>query len=42
MYASLNYGWGNTLLAFLALLFMPAPPLFYIFGERLRKHVVSL
>jgi hypothetical protein len=36
MYRTLNYGWGNTLLGFLALAFVPAPVLFYKYGERLR------
>ncbi|RHZ44879.1 MFS transporter [Aspergillus thermomutatus] len=35
MYAALNYGWGNTLLGFLALAFVPGPLLFYKYGERL-------
>ncbi|WEW56375.1 hypothetical protein PRK78_001818 [Emydomyces testavorans] len=36
MYQALNYGWGNTLLGFLALGFFPAPVLFYKYGEWLR------
>ncbi|GAQ06152.1 uncharacterized transporter C1529.01 [Aspergillus lentulus] len=36
MYDALNYGWGNTLLGFLALAFVPGPLLFYRYGERLR------
>ncbi|OJJ42364.1 hypothetical protein ASPZODRAFT_155293 [Penicilliopsis zonata CBS 506.65] len=32
MYQTLGYGWGNTLLAFLALAFLPAPVLFYRYG----------
>ena len=36
MYERLNYGWGNTLLGFLALAFLPGPILFYKYGERLR------
>lgn len=36
MYAVLGYGWGNSLLGFLALVFLPFPILFYKFGERLR------
>ncbi|KAI1170816.1 putative MFS transporter [Nemania sp. FL0916] len=36
LYATLGYGWGNTLLGFLALAFVPAPVLFYKYGERLR------
>ncbi|KAI1456330.1 putative MFS multidrug transporter [Annulohypoxylon moriforme] len=36
MYDRLGYGWGNTLLGFLALAFVPGPILFYKFGERIR------
>ncbi|CAG8224399.1 unnamed protein product [Penicillium salamii] len=36
MYNTLNYGWGNSLLGFLALAFLPGPILFYKYGERLR------
>ena len=36
MYNSLNYGWGNSLSGFIALAFIPAPVLFYKYGERLR------
>ena len=43
LYEALGYGWGNTLLGFLALLFALCPFLFYRFGERLRaKEVVVL
>ncbi|KAL2695256.1 hypothetical protein AAEP93_004009 [Penicillium crustosum] len=38
MYSSLNYGWGNSLLGFIALAFVPAPVLFYKYGEQLRTH----
>lgn len=37
LYATLNYGWGNTLLGFLALAFAPAPVFFYKYGEWLRS-----
>ncbi|KAF6824638.1 MFS multidrug transporter [Colletotrichum plurivorum] len=37
MYETLNYGWGNTLLGFLSLAFVPAPMLFYKFGGWLRS-----
>lgn len=37
LYDRLGYGWGNTLLAFMALAFTPFPYLFYKNGERLRK-----
>ena len=43
LYRSLHYGWGNTLLGFLALLFAIPPVLFYRYGERLRaKEAVVL
>ncbi|KAL3421704.1 major facilitator superfamily transporter [Phlyctema vagabunda] len=37
LYAKLGYGWGNSLLAFLALAFGGLPILFYKYGEALRK-----
>ncbi|KAL8806184.1 MAG: hypothetical protein Q9200_005136 [Gallowayella weberi] len=38
MYAKLDYGWGNTLLAFVAIsLGIPAPLLLWMYGEKLRK-----
>ncbi|KAL8683100.1 MAG: hypothetical protein Q9186_000914 [Xanthomendoza sp. 1 TL-2023] len=38
MYAKLDYGWGNTVLAFVAILLgIPAPLLLWMYGERLRK-----
>lgn len=37
LYDRLGYGWGNTLLAFMAFAFTPFPYLFYKNGERLRK-----
>ncbi|KAL3466174.1 major facilitator superfamily domain-containing protein [Aspergillus heterothallicus] len=36
MYRALNYGWGNALLGFIALAFIPGPLLFYKYGDRLR------
>ncbi|KAK7737041.1 hypothetical protein SLS53_006798 [Cytospora paraplurivora] len=42
MYKALGYGWGNTLLGFLALAFIPFPVLFYKYGERLRARSVTL
>jgi hypothetical protein len=37
MFEALGYGWGNSLLGFVAIgLGMPAPFLFWFFGERLR------
>ncbi|KAI0543223.1 major facilitator superfamily domain-containing protein [Xylaria digitata] len=40
LYVTLNYGWGNTLLEFLALAFVPAPIFFYKYGEWLRSKMV--
>ncbi|KAH8677822.1 major facilitator superfamily domain-containing protein [Xylariales sp. PMI_506] len=37
LYARLGQGWGNTLLAFIALIFAPIPYLFYKHGEKLRE-----
>ena len=37
MYRTLHYGWGNTLLGFLTLAFLPFPILFYKYGEWLRS-----
>jgi hypothetical protein len=37
MYAALGLGWGNSLLAFVALAFSPVPFVFYTYGERIRK-----
>lgn len=37
MYAALDYGWGNSLIGFIAIgLGWPAPILLWIYGERLR------
>ncbi|KAI0432412.1 putative MFS multidrug transporter [Xylaria sp. FL1042] len=40
LYATLNYGWGNTLLGFLALVFAPVTIFFYKWGEWLRSKTV--
>jgi MFS family permease len=38
MYRALHYGWGNSLLAFIAIgLGWPAPCLLWMYGEKLRK-----
>ena len=37
LYARLGLGWGNTLLAFIILVFTPLPILFYKNGEKLRS-----
>ncbi len=38
MFNNLGVDWAGSLLGFLAVAFLPIPFLFYIFGERLRKH----
>jgi hypothetical protein len=38
LYASLGYGWGNSLLGFIGLLFLPVPVVFYKYGEYMRTH----
>ena len=38
MFSRLGVGWAGSLLGFLAIAFLPIPFLFYIYGERLRKH----
>lgn len=42
LYRALDYGWGNTLLGFLALLFALPPVLFYKYGERLRANEAAV
>ena len=37
MYATLGLGWGNSLLAFIALAMCPIPVTFYRYGEKIRK-----
>ncbi|KAF5874111.1 putative mfs multidrug transporter protein [Botrytis fragariae] len=37
MYAKLGYGWGNSVLGFIALALIPAPMIIYKFGGRVRK-----
>ena len=37
LYAELGLGWGNSVLAFIALAFVPIPLLFLRFGKKLRK-----
>lgn len=36
MYAKLGYGWGNSLLGFIALLLLPIPFVFLRWGGRIR------
>ncbi|ETS87248.1 hypothetical protein PFICI_01076 [Pestalotiopsis fici W106-1] len=40
LYSSLGLGWGNSLLGFLGLLFVPIPWLFYRYGKTLRERFV--
>nr|XP_036575384.1 fluconazole resistance protein 1 [Colletotrichum truncatum]KAF6781947.1 fluconazole resistance protein 1 [Colletotrichum truncatum] len=37
MYENLGYGWGNSLLAFLAIAFIPVPWILYLYGDKIRK-----
>ena len=37
MYEKLGFGWGNSLIAFISLVMIPIPFVFYRFGERIRK-----
>lgn len=37
MYHNLGVSWATSLLAFISLLLMPVPVLFYLYGERIRK-----
>lgn len=37
MYQTLGLGWGNSLLAFIAIAMWPVPILFFIYGERIRN-----
>lgn len=37
MYESLGYGWGNSVLGFIAVAFIPLPFIFYRHGERIRE-----
>lgn len=38
MFHNLGVDWAGSLLGFLAVAFMPIPFLFYIYGEKLRRH----
>jgi hypothetical protein len=37
LYQSIGIGWGNSLLGFIALAFLPFPWLFYKYGDRIRQ-----
>ena len=41
MYNTLGVGWGNSLLGFIAVAFMPVPFIFWKFGERIRNSKFS-
>lgn len=41
MYDTLGYGWGNSLLGFIALALTPIPFLLMRYGEKLRKRSVK-
>ena len=38
LYSRFGYGWGNSLLAFVAMAFIPIAALLVRYGERIRKH----
>ena len=38
MYDKLGLGWGNSLLGFVALAFIPVPIFFRLYGERIRTN----
>jgi predicted MFS family arabinose efflux permease len=40
LYSNLGIGWGNSLLGFICLAFLPVPFLFYRYGKRLRERFV--
>lgn len=40
MFSKLGYGWGNSLLGFIAVAFIPVPFVFYRYGERIRESKV--
>jgi hypothetical protein len=37
MFDALGVGWGNSVLGFISLAFLPLPFIFYFYGERIRK-----
>ncbi|KAF2826048.1 MFS general substrate transporter [Ophiobolus disseminans] len=37
MFQAMGIGWGNSLLAFIAIAFVPLPFVFYLYGQRLRE-----
>jgi len=41
MYAALDLGWGNSLLAFIALALAPIPVIFWRYGKRIRTKTAA-
>lgn len=41
LYGALGLGWGNSVLGFLALVFVPVPWMFYKYGHKLRRTAVE-
>lgn len=39
LFDRLDYGWGNSLLGFIALLLVPVPWLLFAYGKRLRMNI---
>jgi hypothetical protein len=37
MFSSLGVGWGNSVLGFIAVAFIPAPFVLYLYGQRIRE-----
>ena len=37
MYDKLGYGWGNSVLGFIAVGFLPLPFIFYRYGQQIRE-----
>lgn len=37
MYSALGLGWGNSVLAFIAIAMLPLPLVFFMYGERIRE-----
>jgi hypothetical protein len=37
MYEKIGLGWGNSLLAFIAIALIPVPPFFKVYGPRIRE-----
>ena len=42
LFDALGYGWGNSVLGFIALALIPIPWLFFVYGEKLRVRNGSL